>query len=94
MSLKRYSEAADMEQAFFGEFFVKFDQLGPKTVRRLFENHELVGGEIEHNAAEIWLGRKDRSETRRAIILGGVGLAISALSLVVSVFSLLLTLRT
>jgi hypothetical protein len=80
-------EAADFEQGFYGEAFEKFDRLGPKMVRHLFETHKLAG-EIEHNAAEIWLGRKDRLETRRATILSYVALAISALSLVVSTFNL------
>jgi hypothetical protein len=83
-------EAADFEQGFYGEAFEKFDRLGPKMIRHQFETHQL-GGEIEHNAAEIWLGRKDRSETWRATILSYVALAVSALSLIVLTFSMIVT---
>jgi hypothetical protein len=83
-------ETTDFEQGFYGEAFEKFDRLRPKMVRHLFETYKL-DGEIEHNAAEIWLGRKDRSETWRATILSYVALAISALSLVVSTFNLVVT---
>jgi len=79
------SEAADLEleQGFYGEAFEKFDRLGPKTVRHQYETNKLRD-EIERNAAEIWLGRKDRSEARRATMLSYVALAVSALSLVVT----------
>jgi hypothetical protein len=76
------SEAAGLEQGFYGETFEKFDRLGPKMVRHLYETNKL--SEIERNAAEIWLGRKDRWEARRATMLSYVAIAVSVLSLVVT----------
>jgi hypothetical protein len=74
------SSEADFERGFYGDAFEKFDRLGPKVVRHLYETNKL--SEIERNAAEIWLGRKDRSEARRATMLSYVAIAVSVLSLV------------
>jgi len=82
-----WDEAADLEQGFYGEAFEKFDRLGPKIVRHQYETNKLAN-EIEQAAAEIWLQRKDRSETMRATILNYVALAIAAFSLAVSTFRL------
>jgi hypothetical protein len=81
----------NFEDGFYGDSFREFDRLGVKTVRHLFETNKLPN-EIEHNAAEKWLGLQDAKERFKEqyrflipVTIGALTLSIVVANFVVNV---------